>query len=99
MSLEIIQWVVSEPDPESICTLCKNNVAKKYLITCPEKINICLSCADLLKIIAIEKEGEIKEEAIDAMLEVEKKLHDCYEPRDLMQQLYNEGYRKEEKDG
>ena len=92
---EPLQWAVTEPAPETVCTLCKGVFDTSRLITCPEKINICVNCANILKEIAVEREAEMKEKAVEEMLTIEKKMHDCYEPRDLMRQLYKEGYRKE----
>jgi len=94
---EFPQWVIAEPDPKTICTLCKGVFDKQHLIECPAKINVCIDCANILKDIAAERETAIQEKAIEEMLAVEKKLHDCYEPRDLMRQLYREGYRREVK--
>lgn len=92
-----LNWDVSEPAPETVCTLCKKVYDTHSLITCPEKINICINCANILKEILSEREAENQEKAIGEMMEIEQKMHDCYEPRDLMRQLYREGYRKEEK--
>lgn len=89
-----LQWAVPEPEPETICTFCKAVFEGQHLITCPEKINICINCANILKAIVSEREAEMQEQAIEEMLAVEKKMNDCYEPRDLMRQLYKEGYRK-----
>lgn len=94
---ELSKWAVAEPEPKNICTLCKDVFDKQHLIECPEKINVCINCANILKEIAAERETAIQEKAIEEMLAVEKKLHDCYEPRDLMRQLYREGYRREVK--
>lgn len=90
-------WAVTEPEPETVCTLCKGVFERQHLITCPEKINICLNCANTIKEIVSERELEVQEQAIEAMLVIEKKMNDCYEPHDLMRQLYKEGYRKERK--
>lgn len=93
--LEPLKWAVPEPAPETVCTLCKKVYDTHSLITCPEKINICINCANILIEIVNEREAEIQEKAVEEMLAIEKKMHDCYEPRDLMCQLYKEGYRKE----
>lgn len=92
-----LQLAASEPASETICTLCKGVFEKQRLITYPEKINVCISCAKILKELACEREAEMQERAIEGMLTIEKKMNDCYEPRDLMRQLYKEGYRKEAK--
>lgn len=79
-----------------MCNFCKGVFIARRLITCPDKINICLTCVSLLADIARERKEQIREAAIEEMLKVESTMFDSYEPRDLMIRLYSKGYRKEE---
>lgn len=92
---EFPQWAVSVPDPATVCNFCKGVFEAQHLITCPDKINICLTCAGLITDIAQERKEEIREAAIEEMLRIESTMFDSYEPRDLMRRLYSLGYRKE----
>lgn len=90
------QFAKYEPDPKTLCCLCKESCAPSHLITVPEDKNICIKCAELLGEIAAENREKIKVSEIEKMLAIESEMPDSYQPYDLMTALYDAGYRKME---
>jgi len=84
-----------EPDPKTLCCLCKECFLPSYLITIPEGKNICIKCGKLLGEIAEKKQAEIKKGDIERMTEIIESRIGC-SPKPLAGWLYDAGYRKVE---
>ncbi|HCN41019.1 MAG TPA: hypothetical protein DIS95_01190 [Proteus vulgaris] len=63
---QFMKFIVPEPDPKNVCSLCSREVGKENLIE-GQKANICFDCSDLAKEIADERRKEIAEKEIQQM--------------------------------
>lgn len=88
------QFAKYEPDPNTLCCLCKESFEHEHLITVPEEKKICIKCAELLGEIAAENREKIKDSEIEKMSQV--KLDGENVGPDVAKAFYDAGYRKME---
>jgi hypothetical protein len=84
-----------EPDPKTVCCLCKECFETSHLITVPENKNICVKCAQLLGEIAEGKRSEIRLDGIKEIMETFR-IDGELAPDNVAEAMWDAGYRKME---